>query len=93
MAQLGEDVRLVEAQRKAVQETLKELEYHAASRIRREGANDDRTLGGPYVLTSASTRAKHDLAKLGDARAPFLDPEVGEPHIRGADFTAWALSA
>ena len=36
MAQLGGDARLVEAHKKAVQETLKELEHRAASRVRRD---------------------------------------------------------
>jgi hypothetical protein len=33
MAELGGDARLTKAHRKAVQETLKELEHHAASRV------------------------------------------------------------
>jgi conjugative relaxase-like TrwC/TraI family protein len=45
MAKLGGDAGLVEAHRKAVQEALKELEYHAASRIRADGANDNRMTG------------------------------------------------
>ena len=42
MAEVGGDARLTEAHRKAVQETLKELECQAASRVRRHGANDNR---------------------------------------------------
>src|ERR1700730_3161771 len=45
MAQLGGDARLVEAHKKAVRETLTELECHAASRVRRDRANDNRTTG------------------------------------------------
>jgi len=45
MAKLGGDARLVEAHRKAVHEALKELECHAASRIRVDGANDNRITG------------------------------------------------
>jgi conjugative relaxase-like TrwC/TraI family protein len=45
MAQPGGDARLVEAHKKAVGETLTELEHRAASRIRRDQANDNRTTG------------------------------------------------
>jgi conjugative relaxase-like TrwC/TraI family protein len=45
MAQPGGDARLVEAHKKAVGETLTELEHRAASRVRREQANDNRTTG------------------------------------------------
>ena len=45
MAQLGGDARLVEAHKKAVGETLTELEHRAASRVRRDQANDNRTTG------------------------------------------------
>jgi conjugative relaxase-like TrwC/TraI family protein len=45
MARLGGDVRLVEAHGKAVQETLTELEHRAASRVRRDRANDNRITG------------------------------------------------
>ena len=45
MAQPGGDARLVEAHKKAVGETLKELEHRAASRVRRDQANDNRTTG------------------------------------------------
>ena len=45
MAQPGGDARLVEAHNKAVGETLTELEHRAASRVRRDQANDNRTTG------------------------------------------------
>src|SRR6202023_1356870 len=45
MAQPGGDARLVEAHKKAVRETLTELEHRAASRVRRDRANDNRTTG------------------------------------------------
>jgi conjugative relaxase-like TrwC/TraI family protein len=45
MAQLGGDARLVEAHGKAIQETLTELEHRAASRVRRDRANDNRITG------------------------------------------------
>jgi conjugative relaxase-like TrwC/TraI family protein len=45
MAQPGGDARLVEAHKKAVGETLTELEHRAASRVRRDRANDNRTTG------------------------------------------------
>src|SRR5713101_5469835 len=45
MAQLGADARLTEAHRKAAQEALKELECQAASRVRRDQANENRTTG------------------------------------------------
>ena len=43
MAKVGGDERLIEAHRKAVDETLKELELQAASRVRKDGGNSDRT--------------------------------------------------
>ena len=45
MAQVGGDDRLVEAHRKAVQAVLKELEHQAATRIRMNGASDNRITG------------------------------------------------
>src|SRR5882762_4145435 len=42
MASLGNDGRLIEAHRKAVDETLKELEACALTRVRQDGANEDR---------------------------------------------------
>ena len=45
VAELGEDKRLVEAHRKAVDIALYELEDRAASRVRQMGANENRTTG------------------------------------------------
>ncbi len=45
MALVGGDDRLVNAHEKAVTEALHELEAHAASRVRLNGANGDRTTG------------------------------------------------
>ncbi len=45
MALVGGDARLVNAHEKAVNEALQELEAHAASRVRLDGANGDRTTG------------------------------------------------
>jgi len=43
MAVVGGDTRLVQAHRNAVSEALTELEAHAATRVRQDGANADRT--------------------------------------------------
>ena len=40
---LGGDDRLIEAHQKAVDEALKELEAYADTRVRQDGANEDRT--------------------------------------------------
>jgi conjugative relaxase-like TrwC/TraI family protein len=45
MAILGGDDRLIESHQKAVAEALHELESVAAARVRRSGANSDRTTG------------------------------------------------
>ena len=45
MAVVGGDKRLIEAHARAVIEALKELEAHAATRVRQDGANADRTTG------------------------------------------------
>src|ERR1700689_4206370 len=42
LASLGQDDRLMEAHRRAVDETLKELETCAQTRVRQYGANEDR---------------------------------------------------
>jgi conjugative relaxase-like TrwC/TraI family protein len=49
MALVGGDDRLVNAHEKAVTEALQELEAHAASRVRLDGANGDRTTGNLAV--------------------------------------------
>jgi len=45
MAKVGGDARLVEAHSKAAQEALKEVEHHASTRVRMDGANDNRITG------------------------------------------------
>src|SRR5580692_8053224 len=45
LAIIGGDDRLIEAHRKAVSETLQEIETYAASRVRQAGANEDRPTG------------------------------------------------
>ena len=49
MALVGGDQRLVNAHEKAVTAALQELEAHAASRVRQDGANTDRTTGNLAV--------------------------------------------
>ena len=49
MAQLAGDGRLIEAHQKAVEEALQELESCAATRVRQEGANEDRTTGNLVI--------------------------------------------
>lgn len=49
LALVGGDDRLVDAHQKAVTETLQELEAHAASRVRQDGANANRTTGNLAV--------------------------------------------
>jgi len=45
MAMIAGDNRLIDAHQAAVAEALKELESHAGVRVRKEGANEDRTTG------------------------------------------------
>src|SRR5215475_11986294 len=45
MAILGEDHRLIGAHERAVSEALQELEAHARVRVRKDGANENRTTG------------------------------------------------
>ena len=45
MAVVGGDNRLIEAHERAVAEALQELEDHAATRVRQDGANADRATG------------------------------------------------
>jgi len=74
MAQLGGDARLAEAHRKAVQEALKELECQAASRVRRDGANDNRTTGNLVLAVY-----HHDTSRE-------LDPQL-HTHAVAANLT------
>jgi conjugative relaxase-like TrwC/TraI family protein len=74
MAQPGGDARLVEAHGKAVQETLKELECQAASRVRRDEANDNRTTGNLVLAVY-----HHDTSRE-------LDPQL-HTHAVAANLT------
>jgi conjugative relaxase-like TrwC/TraI family protein len=74
MAQLGGDAGLVEAHRKAVQETLKELEHRAASRVRRDRANDNRITGNLVLAVY-----HHDTSRE-------LDPQL-HTHAVAANLT------
>ena len=49
MATLGGDKRLLQAHQKAVDDALKELETHAATRVRLGGAQSDRTTGNLVI--------------------------------------------
>jgi conjugative relaxase-like TrwC/TraI family protein len=74
MAQLGGDARLVEAHGKAVRETLKELEDRAASRVRRDRANDNRITGNLVLAVY-----HHDTSRE-------LDPQL-HTHAVAANLT------
>jgi conjugative relaxase-like TrwC/TraI family protein len=74
MAKVGGDERLIDAHRKAVDETLKELELQAASRVRKDGANDDRTTGNLVLAVY-----HHDTSRE-------LDPQL-HTHAVAANLT------
>jgi len=74
MAQLGGDARLMAAHGKAVQETLKELEHRAASRVRRDRANDNRITGNLVLAVY-----HHDTSRE-------LDPQL-HTHAVAANLT------
>ena len=74
MAKVGGDERLIKAHRKAVDETLKELESQAASRVRKDGANDDRTTGNLVLAVY-----HHDTSRE-------LDPQL-HTHAVAANLT------
>ena len=74
MAELGGDARLVEAHGKAVQESLKELEHRAASRVRRDRANDNRITGNLVLAVY-----HHDTSRE-------LDPQL-HTHAVAANLT------
>jgi conjugative relaxase-like TrwC/TraI family protein len=74
MAQLGGDARLVEAHGKAIQETLTELEHRAASRVRRDRANDNRITGNLVLAVY-----HHDTSRE-------LDPQL-HTHAVAANLT------
>src|ERR1700686_1556408 len=74
MAKLGGDARLTEAHRKAVREALKELECQAASRVRRDSANDNRITGNLVLAVY-----HHDTSRE-------LDPQL-HTHAVAANLT------
>ncbi len=74
MAKVGGDERLVEAHRKSVDETLRELELQAASRVRKDGANDDRITGNLVLAVY-----HHDTSRE-------LDPQL-HTHVVAANLT------
>lgn len=74
MAKVGGDERLIEAHSKAVNETLQELERQAASRVRKDGANDDRTTGNLVLAVY-----HHDTSRE-------LDPQL-HTHAVAANLT------
>jgi integrase len=63
-AMVGEDERLIAAHDKAVREALAEAENYAATRVRLNGANDDRTTGNWIVAAY-----RHDTSRE-------LDPQL-----------------
>ena len=74
MASLGGDERLVGAHQKAVTEALRELEVHAGTRVRLEGANEDRTTGNLILAVY-----HHDTSRE-------LDPQL-HSHAVAANLT------
>jgi conjugative relaxase-like TrwC/TraI family protein len=74
MAILGADERLMAAHEKAVAEAVEELETHAASRVRRAGANEDRTTGNLILAIY-----HHDSSRE-------LDPQI-HTHAVAANLT------
>ena len=74
MAILGGDERLLAAHERAVAETMEELEKHAASRVRQDGANGDRTTGNLALAIY-----HHDTSRE-------LDPQI-HTHAVAANLT------
>jgi conjugative relaxase-like TrwC/TraI family protein len=74
VAELGGDDRLIEAHQKAVGEALKELESYAATRVRQDGANEDRTTGNLVIAVY-----HHDTSRE-------LDPQL-HTHAVAANMT------
>jgi conjugative relaxase-like TrwC/TraI family protein len=64
VASLGQDDRLTEAHRRAADETLKELETCAQTRVRQDGANEDRRTGNLVLAVY-----QHDTSRE-------LDPQL-----------------
>jgi conjugative relaxase-like TrwC/TraI family protein len=74
MATLGGDQRLIAAHEKAVAEAVEELETHAASRVRQDGANGDRVTGNLVLAVY-----HHDTSRE-------LDPQI-HTHAVAANLT------
>jgi len=74
LASLGQDDRLTEAHRLAVDETLKELETCAQTRVRQDGANEDRRTGNLVLAVY-----QHDTSRE-------LDPQL-HTHAVAANLT------
>lgn len=74
LADLGADKRLIDAHQRAVAEALHELELHAAARVRRKGANQDRTTGNLVIAVY-----HHDTSRE-------LDPQL-HTHAVAANLT------
>ena len=74
LAVVGGDERLVHAHDRAVEQALKEMESYAASRVRRDGANENRVTGS---LVGATYR--HDSSRE-------LDPQL-HTHAVAANLT------
>jgi len=74
MAVLGGDKRLIEAHENAVAEALRELESHAAARVRQDGANTDRDTGNLALAVY-----HHDISRE-------LDPQL-HTHAVAANLT------
>jgi conjugative relaxase-like TrwC/TraI family protein len=74
IAILGGDRRLIDAHEKAVAATLRELEAHAATRVRQAGLNEDRTSGNLVVAVY-----HHDTSRE-------LDPQL-HTHAVAANVT------
>jgi conjugative relaxase-like TrwC/TraI family protein len=74
MAILGGDKRLMQAHQNAINEALHELETHAAARVRRDGAQYDRTTGNLVIAVY-----QHDASRE-------LDPQL-HTHAVAANLT------
>jgi conjugative relaxase-like TrwC/TraI family protein len=74
MASVGGDERLVTAHQTAAAEALREMEQHAASRVRQDGANENRTTGNLIVAVY-----HHDTSRE-------LDPQL-HTHAVAANLT------
>ena len=67
MATLGGDKRLLQAHQKAVDDALKELETHAATRVRLGGAQSDRATGNLVIAVY-----QHDTSRELDPGAEVV---------------------